>query len=77
MYYPTGITEEQEGILLDVSPEEMKALSPNEKLSLALQKRQVEATESAAFWDSVASLLAIAIPVAATFGLTAWLKGKK
>ncbi len=80
MYFATGITEEQEKILLGVSPEELKSLPTEQRLSLVLQKRQVEATESAAFWDSVSSVLTVVIPFAAALGLTAWLfdkKGKK
>jgi hypothetical protein len=76
-YHATGVTDEQEKILLDVPPEALTELSAKDRLTLALEKRRIEAAERAAFWDSVASVVTVMFPIMAAIGITTWAVGSK
>lgn len=78
-YYriPLGVTKEQQKILLDIPPAELKNLPAEERLSLVLRRQEVKAAESAARWDAISSAIAVAVPIAAFLGVSSWLtRGK-
>lgn len=70
-YIPTGITDEQEKLLLDIDPDSIRALTTHEKLDLALRKKEMEAAKSSARWNAIATAATVFIPLATFFGLTA------
>jgi len=72
-----GVTKEQQKILIDIPPAELKALPPEERLALVLRRQEVKAAESAARWDAISSFVAVAAPIAAFLGISSWIsKGK-
>lgn len=72
-----GMTREQQKILIDIPPTELKNLPAEERLSLVLRRQEVKASESAARWDAISSFVAVAVPIAAFLGISSWItKGK-
>lgn len=76
-YIATGITDEQEKLLLDIDPDSIRALTTHEKLDLALRKNEMEAARSSARWNAIATAATLLIPVATFLGLTAIFKPEK
>ena len=74
---PLGVTKEQQKILLDIPPEELKNLPAEERLSLVLRRQEVKAAESAARWSALSTAVIVAVPIAALLGISSWIsKGK-
>lgn len=67
-----GLTQEQHEALLSTSPDEISKLSPETRLSLALQHADIIAQQRAAFWDSLAAAATVALPLLAFFGIEKW-----
>lgn len=74
-----GVTRDQQSKLLEIPVEELEALPADVRLNLVLRRQEVKAAETAAFWDSVSTAIAVAIPALAVFGITLGInrKGKK
>lgn len=71
-----GLSDEQTEALLDIDPKDLRTLSVDRRVELALQHAEYEARKKEAFWTALQSFATAAIPIAAFFGLTA-LFGKK
>ena len=71
-----GLSKEQEETLLDLTSEQLREIPPEERINLVLRKHEVEATRRSDFWEGIAALGTVIIPIATFLGIRA-LWGKK
>jgi hypothetical protein len=71
-YADLGFTKEERAAL-KVTTDDLRALTPEQRIDYTLRHREIKAQERAAFWDAIAS----AMPVLIALGFGAWLGGKK
>ena len=71
-YFRTALGEHEQA--LTVSPEEMRALTPSERMDFLLRHREAKATETSAKWDAVSAFATAIIPLAAFLGISSAFK---
>lgn len=75
-YRGLGLTEQQEKTLLDLTPDQLRTIPPEERLNIVLRKHEMEATRRSDFWEAVTAIGTVVIPIATFLGIKA-LWGKK
>ena len=69
-YIATGVFTKDHKDALEVSPDELRALSPEARADYTLRVAEVKAAKTSAFWDALAS----AIPIITFLGLQRYFK---
>jgi len=70
-YIPTGsLSDSQVKALLDIAPEEMRALPVDRRLEIVLQHAEYQARKKEAFWNAVQAFATGALPILAFFGIS-------
>jgi hypothetical protein len=71
-----GLSEAQEKTLLDLTPAQLREISPQDRLDLVLRKREIEANKRSDFWEALTAVGTVVVPLATFFGIKA-LWGRK